>query len=525
MTPAERPAAGRLAGCRRRAARPARLGAGRRRGLATVVPLLVATAATMALSVAERAHCIQKGWTGSDQFWHACFSDLPVALPARQPRRGARPPTSAATAPASDHPVLTGAVMAWVGGLVPDGDVPRPDPLVLRAVGPARHRPARWPSSGSPPRRARCTPPTPPTSRSARCCSSPRWCRPTCSGWRWPAPASGPGAGAARRWPGCCSGLGGHRPHLPAAHPAGPRAARAAHRPARRGAVARSVAAAGAVARGPAAVPRGQPVGDPAALPGVVGQPGRAGLAVDAPAARRAPAADRGHHAAGRRRAWSSPLVRRGGLRAEHAAAARRLAEVALVLVALALLTGKALPGAGLAVAACPWSRCAACAGATTCVWAGAEALHFVAVWLYVGGLSKPDRGLPPGWYAVFLVLRARRRRLPRLAGLARRRGGPRADVAASPELRRPPDEPSELGPTAGATDAVVDELGRRLHRRPRPAPRPPRLTLSRAGAGLWTTIRRCPSRPGTLCQVPPRHTSTVCPGGSHCNPPVTERP
>ena len=39
-------------------------------------------------------------------------------------------------------------------------------------------------------------------------------------------------------------------------------------------------------------------------------------------------------------------------------------------------------------------------------VWAGAEALHFVAVWIYVGGLSKPDRGLPPGWYAVFLALR-----------------------------------------------------------------------------------------------------------------------
>ena len=39
-------------------------------------------------------------------------------------------------------------------------------------------------------------------------------------------------------------------------------------------------------------------------------------------------------------------------------------------------------------------------------VWAGAEALHFAMVWLYVGGLSKPDRGLPAGWYAVFLLLR-----------------------------------------------------------------------------------------------------------------------
>ncbi|MGN6251214.1 MAG: hypothetical protein ACTHNS_05295, partial [Marmoricola sp.] len=34
------------------------------------------------------------------------------------------------------------------------------------------------------------------------------------------------------------------------------------------------------------------------------------------------------------------------------------------------------------------------------------EALHFAMVWLYVAGLSTPDRGLPPGWYAVFLLLR-----------------------------------------------------------------------------------------------------------------------
>ncbi|MEP6855772.1 MAG: hypothetical protein ABJA33_09900, partial [Pedococcus sp.] len=46
--------------------------------LATVLPLLVAVSATMALSVLERAHCLQKGWVGSDQFWHACFSDLPA---------------------------------------------------------------------------------------------------------------------------------------------------------------------------------------------------------------------------------------------------------------------------------------------------------------------------------------------------------------------------------------------------------------------------------------------------------------
>ena len=39
-------------------------------------------------------------------------------------------------------------------------------------------------------------------------------------------------------------------------------------------------------------------------------------------------------------------------------------------------------------------------------VWAGAEALHFGAVWLYLAGSSVPDRGMPSGWYLVFLLLR-----------------------------------------------------------------------------------------------------------------------
>ena len=31
-------------------------------------------------------------------------------------------------------------------------------------------------------------------------------------------------------------------------------------------------------------------------------------------------------------------------------------------------------------------------------IWAGAEALHFVAIWLYVGALTHADRALPgPG--------------------------------------------------------------------------------------------------------------------------------
>jgi hypothetical protein len=39
-------------------------------------------------------------------------------------------------------------------------------------------------------------------------------------------------------------------------------------------------------------------------------------------------------------------------------------------------------------------------------VWALAEGIHFVAVWLYLGGLQDGDRSLPAGWYAVALLLR-----------------------------------------------------------------------------------------------------------------------
>jgi hypothetical protein len=39
-------------------------------------------------------------------------------------------------------------------------------------------------------------------------------------------------------------------------------------------------------------------------------------------------------------------------------------------------------------------------------IWAGVEATYFVAVWLYIAGLSKPDRGLPMGIYVGILLLR-----------------------------------------------------------------------------------------------------------------------
>lgn len=80
-----------------------------------------------------------------------------------------------------------------------------------------------------------------------------------------------------------------------------------------------------------------------------------------------------------------------------------RLGAAALVVVAVVLVTGKAFP-----VQASLWFvPLVALAGLRWrdhLVWALAEGVHFVAVWLYLGGLSDPDRSLPWGWYAVALL-------------------------------------------------------------------------------------------------------------------------
>lgn len=49
------------------------------RGLAGVAAALVALgAAVLALGVWQKGHCLLKGWSTPDQFWRACYSDLPV---------------------------------------------------------------------------------------------------------------------------------------------------------------------------------------------------------------------------------------------------------------------------------------------------------------------------------------------------------------------------------------------------------------------------------------------------------------
>jgi uncharacterized membrane protein len=81
------------------------------------------------------------------------------------------------------------------------------------------------------------------------------------------------------------------------------------------------------------------------------------------------------------------------------------VAEISLVMLVIVVVTGKAVPiQAGLwllplvALIGLKWRD--------HLIWAGFEVTYFVAVWLYIAGLSKPERGLPKGVYSVFLGLR-----------------------------------------------------------------------------------------------------------------------
>jgi len=75
---------------------------------------------TVALGVLQKAHCFAKGWRTPDQFWHACYSDLPTVY--QTSGLGQAMPYLPGAQPL-DQPVLSGLVMWLVGLAVPDGSV------------------------------------------------------------------------------------------------------------------------------------------------------------------------------------------------------------------------------------------------------------------------------------------------------------------------------------------------------------------------------------------------------------------
>lgn len=82
-----------------------------------------------------------------------------------------------------------------------------------------------------------------------------------------------------------------------------------------------------------------------------------------------------------------------------------RLAAAALLVVAIVLISGKSFP-VQTSLWLVPLVAMAGLRWRDHLIWALAEALHFVAVWLYLGGLQDANRSLPVSWYAVSLLLR-----------------------------------------------------------------------------------------------------------------------
>ena len=100
--------------------------AGRRLASATGIwratSILVALSAVMlALGVVEKQHCREQGWTTPDQFWHACYTDIPVLFGSASLGGPDRATLGEATGPAGlGQPPLASAAMWLVSAVVPD---------------------------------------------------------------------------------------------------------------------------------------------------------------------------------------------------------------------------------------------------------------------------------------------------------------------------------------------------------------------------------------------------------------------
>jgi len=143
-----------------------------------------------------------------------------------------------------------------------------------------------------------------------------------------------------------------------------------------------------------------------------------------------------------------------------------RVGHVALFAMACSLLVIKSLPvQAGLLLL--PLIALAGLRWRDHLIWATTELAYFVAVWLYIAASSDPNRGLPAGFYLVFL--------LARCAGIAwlavqAARGAidPMRDPVRVPVehldtgdryLEAPPEDDPAGGPLDGRPDALIVRL------------------------------------------------------------------
>ena len=406
---------------------------------ATIWPVVALAAVPMQLAMIERAYCIEHGWIGQDMFSRACFSDLPVQLTTGRLTDGFAAYASGAAH--VDQPVVTGAVMALLGGLAGPGSLigsQRTYFYLWAILATVLVMATAWLSAASRPRSAGIA---------AAVALSPLLITTVMVGpdivgvtvlaagmWAWSrrrpvlAGALLGVAVMARTYPllvllalvflavragrldrvrGLLGAAGGavavlalvfgvgHRQTLTAAYTSW------WHAPSGFGSLWFIPQLAGH--------PLSTTVSGALAVIGILAAIG-AGFVV-ALGSRRRPS-------------W---------------------AEVAFVMVAIALVTGKSIP-----VQASLWLLpLAALVGVRWrdhFIWVGAEVAHFIAVWLYAGGLARPDRGLPGGWYALFLVLR--------VAGI-----GWLVYCVWRQAVTRPAHDPDPEWPDDPARDEVVDEL------------------------------------------------------------------
>ncbi len=363
---------------------------------AWILPLV---ALPIVLAVLQREHCVRYGWNGSDQFWRACFSDLPAqyALGNLHNGIGGFADGSAHV----DQPALAGAVMSLLGGLVPvssalDGSryyflywvVLITLLLALTVWCVLRYLPTDVPAA-------------------AQVALSPILV--LAAVLSSDALAVTLVAGALLAWrrdkvvlTGLLLGLGiMTRSYVVLVALA---LVLLVLRGADRGRVGRALAVAtGAV--GAVALVVG--VLEPQALTSAYSGwwnseagygslwliPTVAGAAVPAWAVSLLAVAG-----------WGLALGL-GWLFVRHATRTPSWAQVALIVVAMATITGKAVP-VQAALWLLPLAVMAGMRWRDHLIWAGGEALHFLAVWLYVGALTNPDRALPGPWYVVFLLIR-----------------------------------------------------------------------------------------------------------------------
>lgn len=134
-----------------------------------------------------------------------------------------------------------------------------------------------------------------------------------------------------------------------------------------------------------------------------------------------------------------------------------RLAVLALFVVASCLVVSKSVP-VQASLILLPLIAWAGLRWRDHLFWAVTELTYFVGTWLYIAGSSKPDRGLPAGFYLILLLLR-----LAAIAWLAVQalRAGLHAerDPVRAPEDGSPGRDDPQGGPVDEAPDALVVRL------------------------------------------------------------------